>query len=59
MFNANRIDNPTSNAELAFTCLSMLFSCVAFGYLLSSIAAILSEISKEQKEYKKDLNIIN
>lgn len=37
----------------------MLASCVTFGYLISSIGSILSEINKEQKEYKKDLNIIN
>lgn len=37
----------------------MIVSCVAFGYLISSIGSILNEINKEQKEYKKDLNILN
>lgn len=37
----------------------MLVSCVAFGYLISSIGGILNEINKEQKEYKQDLNILN
>lgn len=38
---------PTSNLELVFTCICMLVSCVAFGYLLSSISGILNEINKE------------
>lgn len=50
---------PTSNLEMAFTCICMLVSCVAFGYLISAIGGILNEINKEQKEYKKDLNILN
>ena len=58
MMNTQRY-TPESVAELGFSCFCMLLSCVAFGYLLSAIAAILSEISKEQKEYKKDLNILN
>lgn len=50
---------PTTPIELGFTSLIMLLSCIAFGYLLSTIAGIIDELNKQQKDYKKDLNILN
>ncbi|KAL4479889.1 hypothetical protein ABPG74_020405 [Tetrahymena malaccensis] len=50
---------PQSKLEIGFTCVCMIVSCIGFGYIVSSIGSVLSEIDKEQKEYKQDLNILN
>ncbi|EWS72073.1 cyclic nucleotide-binding domain protein (macronuclear) [Tetrahymena thermophila SB210] len=55
----NTSTSPTTDVEIIFTCLCMLFSCVFFGYTLNMIGNILMDIQRQQKEYKKDLNILN
>jgi len=50
---------PNTVEELLFTSFCMILSCIAFGYLLNAIGVILSDITKSQDEYKKDLNILN
>lgn len=37
----------------------MVLSCIAFGYLLNAIGNILSDITKNEEEYKRDLNVLN
>lgn len=55
----NVTTKPTTPLELAFTSLIMLLSCIAFGYLLSTVAAIIADLNKQQEDYKRDLNILN
>lgn len=55
----NVTTKPLTALELAFTSLVMLLSCIAFGYLLSRVSSIIDELNKQQKDYKKDLNILN
>ncbi|KAL4507368.1 hypothetical protein ABPG73_012056 [Tetrahymena malaccensis] len=55
----NTSTTPNTDVEIIFTCLCMLFSCVFFGYTLNMIGNILMDIQRQQKEYKKDLNILN
>lgn len=37
---------PMTTLELAFTSCVMLLSCIAFGYLLSTIAAVIDELNR-------------
>ena len=37
----------------------MLISCIIFGYFINTIGQILTEIGKNNKNYKSDLNILN
>ncbi|KAL4509354.1 hypothetical protein ABPG72_018285 [Tetrahymena utriculariae] len=55
----NTSTSPTTDVEIIFTCVCMLFSCVFFGYTLNMIGNILMDIQRQQKEYKKDLNVLN
>lgn len=50
---------PNTVEELVFTSFCMVLSCIAFGYLLNAIGLILADITKNEEEYKKDLNILN
>ncbi|KAL4509351.1 hypothetical protein ABPG72_018282 [Tetrahymena utriculariae] len=56
---SNYNKQPQSRLEIGFTCVCMIVSCIAFGYIVSSIGSLLNEIDKEQNEYKQDLNILN
>jgi len=50
---------PMTILELGFTSVTMVLSCIAFGYLLSTVGAVISELNRQQKDYKKDLNTLN
>lgn len=51
--------NPITLIEKAFTALFMLVSSMQFAFIISTVDQILSDISKSQKEYKEDLNVLN
>ncbi|KAL4479885.1 hypothetical protein ABPG74_020401 [Tetrahymena malaccensis] len=55
----NVTTKPTTPLELAYTSFVMLISCIAFGYLLSTIAEVIADLNKQQEEYKRDLNTLN
>ncbi|EAS05264.2 cation channel family protein (macronuclear) [Tetrahymena thermophila SB210] len=50
---------PSTNLELVFTTFCMILSSIAFGYILSAIASILSKLNKNTEDFNKDLNILN
>ena len=37
---------PMTILELGFTSVAMVLSCIAFGYLLSTVAAVISELNR-------------
>ncbi|KAL4479880.1 hypothetical protein ABPG74_020396 [Tetrahymena malaccensis] len=55
----NLSEKPTNDIEQVYSCLIMLLTSIIFGFMLNSIGNILADISKQQEEYKKDLNILN
>ncbi|KAL4466526.1 hypothetical protein ABPG72_000733 [Tetrahymena utriculariae] len=50
---------PSTNLELVFTTFCMILSSIAFGYILSAIASILSKLNKNTEDFNKDLNTLN
>ncbi|KAL4454766.1 hypothetical protein ABPG73_019447 [Tetrahymena malaccensis] len=50
---------PSTNLELVFTTFCMILSSIAFGYILSAIASILSKLNKNTEDFNRDLNILN
>ncbi|EAS03516.2 cyclic nucleotide-binding domain protein (macronuclear) [Tetrahymena thermophila SB210] len=55
----NLSEKPSNDIEQIYSCLIMLLTSIIFGFMLNSIGNILADISKQQEEYKKDLNILN
>ena len=50
---------PKTEIELVFSSICMVLSCMVFGYMMNAISCIFTDIDKSNKEYKKDLNVIN
>ncbi|KAL4509355.1 hypothetical protein ABPG72_018286 [Tetrahymena utriculariae] len=50
---------PNTEAELVFTSICMILSCIAFGYLLNAIGNIIQDMAQKEENYKKDLSILN
>ncbi|KAL4479879.1 hypothetical protein ABPG74_020395 [Tetrahymena malaccensis] len=55
----NSQEKPITLVELAYSSTIMLLSSLLFVYLLNSIGEILTEIDKQNEEYKRDLNVLN
>jgi len=51
--------DPVSPTEKVATSIFMLLASMQFAFILSTINQIILDISKEQKEYKNDLNVLN
>ena len=50
---------PTNKIEVLFCIVFIFLACGIFAYSINSIGLILTDISKQQDEYRKDLNTIN
>lgn len=50
---------PTNSIEIVFCIIFIFFACGMFAYSINSIGIILSDISKQENEFRKDLNIVN
>lgn len=50
---------PTNSIEIGFCIIFIFFACGMFAYSINSIGIILSDISKQENEFRKDLNIVN
>ena len=50
---------PTNKFEFGFCIVFIFLACGIFAYSINSIGIILTDISKQQDEYRKDLNLIN
>ncbi len=37
----------------------MLISAIVFGYMLNTIGCLITDLNKQQKEYNRDLNLLN
>ncbi|KAL4499654.1 hypothetical protein ABPG72_017194 [Tetrahymena utriculariae] len=46
-------------AQTMFTCISMIFTAIVYGYLINIIGIILSELDKEDETKNRDINIVN
>ncbi|KAL4476199.1 hypothetical protein ABPG74_009932 [Tetrahymena malaccensis] len=46
-------------AQTMFTCISMIFTAIVYGYLINVIGIILSELDKENETKNRDINIVN
>jgi Ion channel len=51
--------HPSNPLETLFIILFIYVACIIFGYTLNSIGIILENISKSQKEYLKEVNLVN
>lgn len=51
--------SPTNPLEILFAILFIYVACILFAYTLNSIGIILENINKSQKEYLKEVNIVN
>lgn len=51
--------DPVTPTEKAATSIFMLLASMQLAFILSTINQIILDISKEQKEYKNDLNVLN
>ena len=50
---------PTNPMEIGFCIIFIFFACGMFAYSINSVGMILSDISKEEDKFRKDLNSIN
>ena len=50
---------PTNKLEVSFCVVFIFLACGIFAYSINSIGIILTDISKQQDEYRKDLNTMN
>ena len=51
--------NPYSNEEYLFTLFLIFFSMIVFAYLLSSIGGIVSNIWRQETEFREKMSKFN
>ena len=51
--------HPTNPLETLFTIIFIYVACILFAYTLNSIGLILENLNKSQKEYLKEVNLVN
>ncbi|KAL4495875.1 hypothetical protein ABPG73_010943 [Tetrahymena malaccensis] len=49
----------TTNLQRIFTCIIMIFTTIAFGYLLNVVGFILETIDEKNEKKRRDINILN